>query len=150
METKLEGLGLVIKGHCLLSELTPLYKSLSEMLNSDRNSIIMDLSKVETIDTAGLQLLLACRKSALENGKTFQLNPVSTSVKNSSNSSIPTLIFDLFKDICKGWNSGLRQNKKEFWNLFDPFTICKKIIKILKHKYVFFIDETFSFYKKYN
>ena len=83
METKLEGLGLVIKGHCLLSELTSLYKSLSEMLNSDRNSIILDLSKVEIIDTAGLQLLLACRKSALEKGKTFKLNPVSTSVKNS-------------------------------------------------------------------
>ena len=75
MEIKLEGLGLVVKGHCLLSELTSPYKSLNEMLNSDRNSIILDLSKVETIDTAGLQLLLACRKSALENGKTFQLNP---------------------------------------------------------------------------
>ena len=83
METKLEGLGLIIKGNCLLSELKSLHKSLSEMLNSDRNSIILDLSKVETIDTAGLQLLLACRKSALENGKTFQLNPVSATVKNS-------------------------------------------------------------------
>ena len=82
METKLEGLGLIIKGHCLLSELTSLYKSLNEMLNSDRNSIILDLSKVETIDTAGLQLLLACRNSALEKGKTFQLNPISPTVKN--------------------------------------------------------------------
>ena len=41
-------------------------------------------------------------------------------------------------------------NKKEIRNLSDPFTICKKIIKILKHKYVFFIYETFSLYKKYN
>ena len=57
MEILLEGTGLRVKGSCLIQELQPLQKSLLELINSDRSSIQLDLSGVEAIDTAGIQLL---------------------------------------------------------------------------------------------
>ena len=68
METLLEGTGLTVKGNCLIQELEPLVKSLGELVESDRNSIQIDLSNVESIDTAGIQLLVSCRNSALARG----------------------------------------------------------------------------------
>ena len=65
METLLEGTGLTVKGNCLIQELEPLVKSLGELVESDRNSIQLDLSNVESIDTAGIQLLASCRNLSL-------------------------------------------------------------------------------------
>ena len=48
METILEGTGLTVKGNCLIHELEPLVKSLIEMVESDRNSIQLDLGQVES------------------------------------------------------------------------------------------------------
>ena len=73
METLLEGTGLTVKGNGLIHELEPLVKSLSELVESDRNNIQLDLSQVESIDTAFIQLLASCRKSALSRGKTFKI-----------------------------------------------------------------------------
>ena len=83
METILEGTGLTVKGNCLIQELDPLVKSLSEMVESDRNSIQLDLSNVETIDTAGIQLLASCRNTALARGKTFSISSMSDSVRDA-------------------------------------------------------------------
>ena len=83
METLLEGTGLTVKGNCLIQELDPLVKSLGELVESDRNSIQLDLSNVETIDTAGIQLLASCRNSALARGKTFSISSMSDSVRDA-------------------------------------------------------------------
>ena len=83
METLLEGTGLTVKGNCLIQELDPLVKSLGELVESDRNSIQLDLSNVETIDTAGIQLLAACRNTALARGKTFSISSMSDSVRDA-------------------------------------------------------------------
>ena len=83
METLLEGTGLTVKGNCLIQELEPLVKSLGEMLESDRNSIQIDLSNVESIDTAGIQLLAACRYSALARGKSFSIALMSDPVREA-------------------------------------------------------------------
>ena len=83
METLLEGTGLTIKGNCLIQELGSLVKSLGELVESDRNSIQLDLSKVESIDTAGIQLLASCRNSALSRGKTFSIALMSESVREA-------------------------------------------------------------------
>ena len=83
METLLEGTGLSVKGNCLIQELQPLVKSLNEMIDSDRNSIMIDLAEVEAIDTAGVQLLAACRQSALAKGKTFQITSMSGTVREA-------------------------------------------------------------------
>ena len=65
METLLEGTGLTVRGNYLIQELEPLVKSLIELVESDRNSIQLVLSNVESIDTAEIQLLAPCRNSAL-------------------------------------------------------------------------------------
>ena len=83
METLLEGTGLTVKGNCLIQELEPLVKSLGEMLESDRNSIQIDLSNVESIDTAGIQLLASCRNSALARGKSFSIALMSDPVREA-------------------------------------------------------------------
>ena len=80
METLLEGTGLTVRGNCLIQELEPLFKSLVELVESDRNSIKLDLSNVESIDTAGIQLLASCRNTALARGKTFVIVSMSENV----------------------------------------------------------------------
>ena len=83
MEIILEGTGITVKGNCLIQELELLVKSLGELVESDRNSIQLDLSKVESIDTAGIQLLASCRNSSLARGKTFSIVSMSDSVINT-------------------------------------------------------------------
>ena len=83
MEILLEGTGLTVKGNCLIKELEPLVKSLGELIESDRNSIQLDLSNVNSIDTAGIQLLASCRNSALARGKTFSIVSMSDSVRDA-------------------------------------------------------------------
>ena len=83
MEILLEGTGLTVKGICHIQDIEPLVKSLVEMVESDRNSIQLDLSNVESIDTAGIQLLASCRNSALARGKTFSIVSMSDSVINT-------------------------------------------------------------------
>ena len=83
MEILLEGTGITIKGNCLIHELELLVKSLGEMVESDRNSIQLDLSNVESIDTAGIQLLASCRNTALARGKTFSIISMSDSVRDA-------------------------------------------------------------------
>ena len=83
METLLEGTGLTVKGNCLIQELEPLVKSLGELVESDRNAIQLDLAHVESIDTAGIQLLVSCRNSALSRGKTFSIASMSEPVREA-------------------------------------------------------------------
>ena len=83
METLLEGTGLTVKGNCLIQELEPLVKSRGELVVSDRNSIQIDLSNVESIDTAGIQLLASCRNSALARGKSFSIALMSDPVREA-------------------------------------------------------------------
>ncbi|GIT70872.1 MAG: hypothetical protein Ct9H300mP28_06860 [Pseudomonadota bacterium] len=52
-------------------------------MESDRNSIQIDLSNVESIDTAGIQLLASCRNSALAGGKNFQIALMSDPVREA-------------------------------------------------------------------
>ena len=83
MEIRLKGTGLTVKGNCLIQELKPLVKSLGELIESDRNSIQLDLSNVDSIDTAGIQLLVSCRNSALARGKSFSIASMSDSVRET-------------------------------------------------------------------
>ncbi len=83
MDILLESTGMKIKGNCVIHELLPLQKTLLEIINSERSSVEIDLSEVETIDTAGVQLLAVCRKNSLEIGKTFQITSTSESVTDA-------------------------------------------------------------------
>ena len=81
MEFVLESTGIKVKGNCVIQELEPLQKIMLETIDSERSSFQIDLSEVETIDTAGVQLLAACRINALEKGKTFQITSESETVR---------------------------------------------------------------------
>ncbi len=83
MEILLEGTGITVKGNCIIQELEILIMSLFELVESDRNSIQLDLSNVEAIDTAVSQLLASCRNSALARGKTFSIVSMSDSVRDA-------------------------------------------------------------------
>ena len=85
MDILLESTGMKIKGNCVIQELLPLQKTMLEIINSERSSIEIDLSEVEAIDTAGVQLLAVCRKNALEIGKTFRIASTSESVSDALN-----------------------------------------------------------------
>ena len=83
MEIVLESTGIKVKGNCVIQELQPLQKTMLEIINSERSSVEIDLSEVESIDTAGVQLLAVCRKNVLEIGKTFQITYTSESVSDA-------------------------------------------------------------------
>ena len=83
MDILLESTGMKIKGNCVIHELLPLQRTLLEIINSERSSVEIDLSGVEAIDTAGVQLLAVCRKNTLEIGKTFQITSTSESVSDA-------------------------------------------------------------------
>ena len=83
MEVVLESTGIKVKGNCVIQELEPLQKIMLDTIESERSSVQIDLSEVEAIDTAGVQLLVVCRKNALEIGKTFQITSTSESVSDA-------------------------------------------------------------------
>ena len=83
MDILLESTGVKIKGNCVIQELEPLQKIMLEIIDSERSSVEIDLSEVEAIDTAGVQLLAVCRLNTLEKGKTFQITSVSETVKEA-------------------------------------------------------------------
>ena len=83
MEVVLESTGIKVKGNCVIQELEPLQKIMLDTIESERSSVQIDLSEVEAIDTAGVQLLAVCRKSALEKGKTFRITSESEAVKEA-------------------------------------------------------------------
>ena len=83
MEIELESTGIKVKGNCIIQELLPLQKTMLELIESDRSSIELDLSGIEAIDTAGVQLLAVCRNNALEKGKTFRISAESEAVREA-------------------------------------------------------------------
>ena len=83
MDIELESKGLKVKGNCVIQDLLPLQKTMLELIESERSSVELDLSGVEAIDTAGVQLLAVCRNNALEKGKTFRINSESEAVREA-------------------------------------------------------------------
>ena len=83
MEIVLESTGIKVKGNFVIQELQPLQKTMLDSIESERSSVQIDLSEVEAIDTAGVQLLSVCRINALEKGKTFQITSVSEPVRET-------------------------------------------------------------------
>jgi anti-anti-sigma factor len=83
VEIVLESTGIKVKGNCVIQELQSLQKIMLDTIESERSSVQIDLSEVEAIDTAGVQLLSVCRINALEKGKTFQITSVSEPVREA-------------------------------------------------------------------
>ena len=79
----MESTGMKVKGNCVIQELKPLQKIMLDTIESERSSVQIDLSEVEAIDTAGVQLLAVCRINALEKGKTFRITFESEPVREA-------------------------------------------------------------------
>jgi len=83
MEIDLESTGMKVIGNCVIQELQPLQKTMLELVESERSSVELDLSGIEAIDTAGVQLLAVCRNNALEKEKIFRITAVSEAVREA-------------------------------------------------------------------
>ena len=83
MEIELESTGIKVKGNCVIQDLLPLQKTMLELIESERSSVELDLSAVEAIDTAGVQLLAVFRNNVLEKGKTFHITSESEAVREA-------------------------------------------------------------------
>ena len=71
-----------------LDDLDAVLPRLGEALDAD-GPIRIDLGRLERIDTAGLQLLLACRRAADENGRGFEcLNPTATFIEAATGTGL--------------------------------------------------------------
>ena len=99
MDIELESTGIKVKGNCVITELLPLQKTMLELIESERSSLEIDLSDIEAIDTAGVQLLAVCRNNALEKGKTFRITAESETVRKALKiTGLESLFEDLKKD----------------------------------------------------
>ena len=83
MEIDLESNRIKVKGNCVIQELKPLQKTMLDIVESERSSVELDLSGVEAIDTAGVQLLAVCRNNTLEKDKTFRIIAESEAVREA-------------------------------------------------------------------
>ena len=72
-----------VKGNCVIHDLQPLQKTLLEVVESKRSGLELDLSGIEVIDTAGVQLLAVFRNNALEKEKTFKIIAESEAVREA-------------------------------------------------------------------
>ncbi|MDE1462924.1 STAS domain-containing protein [Spartinivicinus poritis] len=55
-----------------IRQVEQLYNELNEHIEQN-DSLIVDCSQVQSIDTAGLQLLIACQQKYVKQSKTFQI-----------------------------------------------------------------------------
>ena len=77
------GGGLAVSGDLRIETANEVRKALKVYLEG-RAEMVLDLGQVDECDTAGLQLLLAARKSAAALGKPFRLTAVSAAVRETS------------------------------------------------------------------
>lgn len=73
-----------IAGNLDIYEVGNLRAALLEHL-ANRSSIVLDLSGIKSCDTAGLQLLLAARQSAIRDGKSFSVQTGSSVLEDCLN-----------------------------------------------------------------
>ena len=75
--------GLALSGDVYVHDIEILADALKDQLDSGKSDIQIDMSRVESIDTAALQLFVSSWKYAADNQKSLQLSPVSDLVRNT-------------------------------------------------------------------
>jgi anti-anti-sigma factor len=73
---------LVFKGKMTVSEVEAIHSKLEPLLEEVLPDVVLDLSYVNEIDVAGLQLIIAVKKSSECEGS-FRIKSISPSVKES-------------------------------------------------------------------
>ena len=73
-----------------------LREAMQQALRSpDCDVLVVDLAKVDFIDSTGIGALVAARNLAIETGKTLRLNPVSDRVRRALSITTLDTVFDL-------------------------------------------------------
>ena len=85
MQCVLEGAVLRVSGEVLNPSLPDLKQQLEGLLTQQEAALQVDLAGVESIDTAGLQVLLAARTSALRSNRNLHLCNASEVVQHTLN-----------------------------------------------------------------
>jgi len=73
---------IILKGQMVVSEIESIHSHLEPVLDESLSNIVMDLSSVTEIDTAGLQLLFSIMKTAEHDGS-FRIKSISPAVKEA-------------------------------------------------------------------
>lgn len=82
----------VVSGQIVVSQMDAAYHSLETILDEPNSEVILDLTGVEEIDAAGLQLLFALKKS-IEEEHSFHIRDLSPAVKEAFSLSGFDIIF---------------------------------------------------------
>jgi anti-sigma B factor antagonist len=76
-----------------------LEKALQDLLNSERNQLVLDLHETDYMSSAGLRVLVAMQKAAKKNGGTLRLAQLSVRVKEVFELAGLTPVFDIYPDV---------------------------------------------------
>jgi anti-anti-sigma factor len=75
---------LVLKGNLVVSEIDTIHTQIETMLDELPTDLVLNLSEVDEIDTSGMQLLFALKKSIEEKERgSLQIKSASVSVKEA-------------------------------------------------------------------
>jgi len=73
---------IIMQGNMVVAEIESIHSALEGMLDDSSQTMEVDLKAVEEIDTAGLQLLFALKKTIEETG-VFHIRDASSAVKEA-------------------------------------------------------------------
>jgi len=73
---------IIMQGNLVVAEIESIHTALEGMLNDTSQTMELDLKAVDEVDTAGLQLLFALKKTIEETG-VFHIRDASTAVKEA-------------------------------------------------------------------
>jgi anti-sigma B factor antagonist len=76
-----------------------LEKALQNLLNSERNQIVLDLHQTDYMSSAGLRVLVAMQKAARKNGGSLRMAQLSVRVKEVFELAGLTPVFDIYPDV---------------------------------------------------
>jgi anti-sigma B factor antagonist len=94
-----------VSGRVDSSTAPELEKSLQDLLDSERNRIVLDLQETDYMSSAGLRVLVAVHKATKKNGGGLCLAQPSARVKEVLDLAGLTPVFDLYADVVEAVGS---------------------------------------------
>ncbi len=80
-------------------------KALQELVEADRNQIVLDLKETEYMSSAGLRVLVSTLKAAKKSGGELKLAQLSTRVKEVLDLAGLTPVFNVYADVIEAVGS---------------------------------------------
>ncbi len=80
-------------------------KNLQDLIDADRNQIVMDLQETEYMSSAGLRVLVSALKAAKKSGGDLKLAQLSSRVKEVLDLAGLTPVFNVYNDVVEAVGS---------------------------------------------